>query len=61
VKRSQWRDLQTALDRVYDAAGYGDYIYDGVPHPPLRDEDVPWAMQFVPGSDRAAPEPAADS
>jgi hypothetical protein len=36
-------DLQQALHRVYDAAGYADYIYQGAPEPPLGLEDAAWA------------------
>jgi hypothetical protein len=36
------------LDRVYDAAGYEDYLYTGLPQPPLRADDATWAAQFVP-------------
>ena len=43
-------DLQAVLDRVYDDAGYADYIYEGSPHPKLVDEDAEWARQFVPQS-----------
>jgi hypothetical protein len=41
-------DLQQALHRVYDAAGYEDYIYAGLPQPPLSPEDAAWAQQFIP-------------
>jgi hypothetical protein len=41
-------DLQAALHRLYDAAGYEDYIYRGKPEPPLSDSDAAWAMTFVP-------------
>jgi hypothetical protein len=41
-------DLQAVLDRIYDDAGYGDYIYDGAPRPRLSEEDASWARQFVP-------------
>ena len=40
-------DLKQVLDRVYDAAGYEDYIYDGGPRPPLTREDANWARQCV--------------
>ena len=40
-------DLQAVLDRIYDDAGYGDYIYDGAPRPRLSEEDANWARQFV--------------
>ncbi len=41
-------DLKQILDRVYDAAGYEDYIYDGAPRPPLAGEDATWARQWIP-------------
>jgi hypothetical protein len=41
-------DLQAALDRIYDDAGYGDYIYEGNPHPRLEGDDAVWAWQFLP-------------
>jgi len=41
-------DLQQVLDRIYDAAGYEDYIYWGQPHPRLSPEDAEWSRQFVP-------------
>lgn len=42
-------DLQAVLHRVYDEAGYEDYIYTGAPQPPLSAEDEAWARQLVPG------------
>jgi hypothetical protein len=41
-------DLQAALDRAYDEAHYGNYIYAEQPHPPLSAADAEWARQFVP-------------
>jgi hypothetical protein len=41
-------DLQQVLHRIYDAAGYGLYIYQGQPDPPLGAEDADWARQFLP-------------
>jgi hypothetical protein len=41
-------DLQQVLHRIYDAAGYQDYIYQGQPQPRLSPEDAAWAQQFVP-------------
>jgi hypothetical protein len=41
-------DLQAALDRIYDAAGYRFYIYQGQPQPRLAPDDAAWARQFVP-------------
>lgn len=43
-------DLQTVLHRVYDAAYYRDYIYEGSPWPPLADDDAAWARQTAIGS-----------
>lgn len=40
-------NLQQVLHRVYDAAGYEDYIYRGEPDPPLSSDDVTWAGQLV--------------
>lgn len=39
-------DLKQVLDRIYDAAGYEDYIYDREPRPPLVREDANWARQW---------------
>jgi hypothetical protein len=41
-------DLKALLDRVYDAADYGKYIYAETPQPPLSPADAAWAAQFVP-------------
>jgi hypothetical protein len=41
-------DLQQLLHRIYDAAGYGYYIYTSPPEPALSAEDAAWARQFVP-------------
>jgi len=41
-------DLQSALHRVYDSAGYEDYIYNGEPEPPLTPEQAEWAKAFIP-------------
>lgn len=40
-------DLKAALDRVYDAAGYADYIYSHRPEPPLSEEDEAWAKGIL--------------
>ena len=40
-------DLQQILHRIYDAAGYGYYIYTGQPEPALSAEDAAWASQVV--------------
>jgi hypothetical protein len=42
-------DLQQVLQRVYDAAGYEDYIYRGQPQPQLNPEDAAWAQQILSG------------
>jgi hypothetical protein len=41
-------DLQELLHRLYDAAGYEDYLYTGSPQPPLTPEQQAWARQFLP-------------
>jgi hypothetical protein len=41
-------DLQQVLHRLYDTAGYEDYIYTGMPRPPLHPDDAIWAQQFIP-------------
>jgi hypothetical protein len=41
-------DLQAVLNRVYDTAGYEDYIYGTGPEPPLAPDDAARARQFVP-------------
>jgi hypothetical protein len=41
-------DLQQVLHRVYDGAGYEDFIYTGTPQPQLSAEDAAWAQQFLP-------------
>lgn len=40
-------NLKQLLDRIYDDACYGDYVYETPPHPPLDDEDAVWAQQFA--------------
>jgi hypothetical protein len=44
-------DLQAVLDRAYDSADYGKYIYSELPDPPLAPADAAWARQFLPASD----------
>ena len=39
-------DLQEVLHRVYDAAGYEDYIYRGTPEPALDATDADWSRQL---------------
>ncbi len=41
-------DLQAVLDRIYEAAGYGYYVYEGRPEPPLSAADTAWASQYLP-------------
>ena len=41
-------ELQAVLDRAYDAADYGKYIYGETPEPPLSEEQLAWARQFIP-------------
>ena len=43
-------DLQAVLDRTYDAADYGKYIYGETPQPPLPEEQLAWARSFIPQS-----------
>lgn len=40
-------DLQAALQQVYDAANYGNYIYQSQPQPPLQADDAAWASEVV--------------
>jgi hypothetical protein len=40
-------DLQAVLDRAYDAAGFGTYIYSETPEPPLSADDADWAATFL--------------
>lgn len=40
-------DVQAVLDRTYDAAQYGKYIYAETPDPPLSPEDDAWAKQIL--------------
>jgi hypothetical protein len=41
-------DLQAVLQRTYEAADYGKYIYTEIPDPPLTAEDQAWASPFIP-------------
>jgi hypothetical protein len=41
-------DLQLMLHRLYDAAGYEDYIYTVEPDPALSAEDAAWARSLLP-------------
>jgi hypothetical protein len=40
-------DLQAVLNRVYDAAGYADYVYESPPEPRLSDADQAWANSLL--------------
>jgi hypothetical protein len=40
-------DLQAVLRRVYDAAGYRHYIYEGAPQPPSAGADQTWAEELA--------------
>jgi hypothetical protein len=42
-------DLKGVLDRAYDAADYGKYIYGETPEPALSSEDQQWANTLIPG------------
>ena len=42
-------DLQALLHRVYDAARYVNYIYEGAPYPALSADDADWAEKVVSG------------
>lgn len=48
-------DLQAVLDRTYDAARYGNYIYKDTPEPPLSAEQAAWAKQYLPETPAAQP------
>jgi len=40
-------DLEQALDRVYNAAGYGKHIYAEEPNPALSPDDAAWARSIA--------------
>lgn len=44
-------NLQSVLDRTYDAAGFGRCIYGETPEPPLPPDDAAWAAAFLPNRD----------
>ena len=48
-------DLQTVLHDVYDAARYGNYIYEGSPQPSLSRGDEAWARELVAHAARECP------
>jgi hypothetical protein len=41
-------DLQAVLHHIYDAARYGNYIFEADPQPALSPDDAAWARQFIP-------------
>jgi hypothetical protein len=43
-------DLQGLLHRIYDAAGYAYYLYEGSPAPALAPDDAEWARQRLPAA-----------
>jgi hypothetical protein len=45
-------DLQAVLERVYEAAGYADYVYERTPQPPVSAEDQAWATEMLAHSAR---------
>jgi uncharacterized protein DUF4058 len=45
-------DLQAVLNRVYDAAGYGHYMYRHQPEPPLSAEHQSWADEILANAGR---------
>jgi hypothetical protein len=47
-------DLQAVLQRAYEAADYGKYIYGESPDPPLSAEDDAWARAFLSQPDVAS-------
>ncbi len=40
-------DLKAVLDQTYDAARYGNYIYQETPEPPLSAADEAWAKALI--------------
>jgi len=42
-------NLKAVLDQTYDEVGYAKYIYQEKPEPPLTENEMAWARQFVPG------------
>jgi hypothetical protein len=41
-------NLRGVFDRVFDVAGYEDYIYTRSPQPPLDPDDALWAQALLP-------------
>jgi hypothetical protein len=40
-------DLQQVVSRIYDDAGYGDYIHETAPRPKLNRKDAEWARSVI--------------
>lgn len=40
-------NLKAIIDATYDAAKFGNYIYEGTPEPRLRPEDKAWAQKLL--------------
>ncbi len=40
-------DLQAVIHRIFDAAGYGYYVYHHPPEPPLSEADEVWAEEIL--------------
>lgn len=40
-------DLQALLHRIYDAAGYAYYVYEGASSPLLAPADAEWAHGLI--------------
>jgi hypothetical protein len=40
-------DIQAIIHHIYDAAGYGLFIYEGNPEPPLSPADAAWAAELL--------------
>jgi hypothetical protein len=53
-------DLQSLLHRVYDAAGYYIYVYEGKPSPALTSAELAWSRQFVPSPAEGKDGPGED-
>ncbi len=50
-------DLQALLHKVYDDAGYADYIYRALPEPRLPPPDDAWAADIARAATAPAPRP----
>jgi hypothetical protein len=40
-------DIKQVIDRVYNAAGYEDYLYRREPQPPSKEADASWAKERI--------------